>query len=80
MEPQVDICFKKDKRRKCCIDLVIFIISILVSFVAGLLIGSLTGFVEFLGTGAIVLFVTTLFLILLIRIIIMLCENKKCCK
>ncbi len=79
MEPQVDICFKKDKKRKCCIDLVIFIISILIAFVVGLIIGNLTGLVTFLGIGAIVLFLATLLLILIVRIIIMICNKRKCC-
>ena len=78
MEPQVDICFKKDKKRGCCMDLVIFIISILITFVVGLLIGSLTGFVDFLGIGALVLFVATLAIILIVRIIMLLCCNKCC--
>lgn len=80
MEPQVDICFKKDKKRKCCIDLVIFIISILLAFVVGLLIGSLTGLVTFLGIGAIVLFIATLLIFLIIRIIMIICGKGNCCK
>lgn len=79
MEPQVDICFKKDKKRKCCIDLVIFIISILLTFGIGLIIGNLTGLVTFLGIGAIVLFLSTLLLILIIRIIMIICNKRKCC-
>ena len=78
MEPQVDICFKKDKKRKCCIDLVIFIILILLAFVAGLLVGNLTTLVTFLGTGAIILFLATLAIMLIIRVIMLLCNNKKC--
>lgn len=82
MEPQVDICFKKekDKKRKCCVDLVIFVISILLAFVIGLIIGALTGLVTFLGIGAIVLFLTTLLALLAIRIIMLICcKNIKCC-
>ena len=79
MEPQVDICFKKGKKGKCCIDLVIYIISILITFVAGLLIGGLTELVTFLGTGAITLFVATLLIILIVRIIMLICNKGKCC-
>ena len=83
MEPQVDICFKreKDKKRRCCIDLVIFVVSILLAFVIGLKIGALTGLVAFLGTGAIVLFLVTLLILLIIRIIMLICCEKKkgCC-
>lgn len=81
MEPQVDICFKKEKNRKrrCCIDLVIFIISILLTFGIGLIIGAFTDFVSFLGIGAIVLFLTTLLVLLIIRIIMLICCKKKDC-
>lgn len=82
MEPQVDICFKKDKNRKtkCCIDLVIFIISILLTFGIGLIIGAFTDFVAFLGIGAIVLFLVTLLVLLIIRIIMLICcKKKECC-
>ena len=83
MEPQVDICFKreKDKKRRCCIDLVIFVVAILLAFGIGLVIGALTGLVAFLGTGAIVLFLVTLFILVIIRIIMLICCGKKkdCC-
>jgi len=81
MEPQVDICFKreKNKKRKCCIDLVIFVISVLLAFGIGVIIGALTGLVAFLGIGAIVLFLVTLLILLIIRIIMLICCKKKDC-
>ena len=81
MEPQVDICFKteKNKKRRCCIDLVIFVISVLLAFGIGLIIGALTGLVAFLGIGAIVLFLVTLLILLIIRIIMLICCKKKDC-
>lgn len=81
MEPQVDICFKreKNKKRRCCIDLVIFVISVLLAFGIGLIIGALTTLVAFLGIGAIVLFLVTLVILLIIRIIMLICCKKKDC-
>ena len=81
MEPQVDICFKreKNKKRRCCIDLVIFVISILLAFGIGVIIGALTGLVTFLGIGAIVLFLVTLLILLIIRVIMLICCKKKDC-
>ena len=81
MEPQVDICFKREKNKKsrCCIDLVIFVISILLAFGIGVVIGALTGLVTFLGIGAIVLFLVTLPILLIIRIIMLICCKKKEC-
>ena len=81
MESQVDICFKreKNKKRRCCIDLVIFVVSILLAFGIGLIIGALTTLVTFLGIGAIVLFLVTLLILLIIRIIMLICYKKKDC-
>lgn len=79
MEPQVDICFKKDKKRRCCIDLVIFVVAILLAFGIGVIIGSATGLVNFLGIGAIVLFLVTLLVLLIIRIIMLVCCKKRDC-
>ena len=78
MEPQVDVCFKRNKRR-CCMDLIIFILSVVIAFIIGLIIGNLTTLVTFLGIGAIVLFLATLLIILIVRIIMMICCRNKCC-
>ena len=79
MEPQVDICFKKEKKRKCCMEIAIFIIVVLLAFAVGLIIGALTGLVEFLGTGAIVLFLATLIVLLIIEIAMLICCRRKTC-
>lgn len=79
MEPQVDICFKREKKRKCCVEIAIFITIVLVAFVVGLIIGALTGLADFLGTGAIVLFLATLLILLIIEIAILICCKKRNC-
>lgn len=79
MEPQVDICFKREKKRKCCVEIAIFITIVLVAFVVGLIIGALTGLADFLGTGAIVLFLATLLILLIIEIAILICCRKRNC-
>lgn len=79
MEPQVDICFKREKKRKCCVEIAIFITIVLVAFVVGLIIGALTGLANFLGTGAIVLFLATLLILLIIEIAILICCRKRNC-
>ncbi len=78
MEQQGDYYCKKDKKRKCCIDLIIFIISILISFIIGLLIGSSTELVTTLGIGAIIAFLVTLIVLFAIRIITIVCSKKRC--
>lgn len=80
MEPQVDICFKKDKKRRCCVDLVIFIISILITLVLGIVVGALTNLVPFLGIGAVVVLLAILLILLLIRIIMLACNKKENCR
>lgn len=79
MEPQVDICFKREKKRKCCVEIAIFITIILVAFVVGLIIGALTGLADFLGTGAIVLFLATFIILLIIEIAILICCRRRNC-
>ena len=41
---------------------------------------NLTGLVTFLGTGAIALFLATLVLLLIVRVIMLICNRNKCCK
>ena len=79
MEPQVDICFKKEKKRKCCMEIAIFIIVVLLAFVVGLIIGALSGIVEFLGRGAIVLFLANLIVLLIIEIAMLICCRRRTC-
>ena len=79
MDPQTNYCCKKERKTKCCIDLIIFIISILITFVAGLLVGALTELVATLGNGAIIVFLSTLVLLLIIRVITILCSKKNNC-
>lgn len=78
MDPQVEICCKKSRKIKCCIDLVIYILSILISFVIGLLVGALTEIVGFLTIGAIIVLLVELILLVIIRIITLLCCQRKC--
>lgn len=78
MEPQVDICFKKEKRRKCCMDIAIFILVILVAFVVGLIVGTLTDLISLLGLGAVILFLVTLVILLIIEAIMLICCKKRC--
>ena len=42
------------KENKCCVDIIICILTSLVAFVIGLLIGGLTGIITALGIGAII--------------------------
>lgn len=71
------------KKEKCCVDLIICILSSLLTFVVGLLIGALTGLVAVLGIGAIIAIIAILVILLILRIINLLCckdkEKNECC-
>lgn len=69
-------CCRKDKKR-CCIDLIVFIISLALVFSVGLLVGALTSIVILISLPAIIVLIAVLVLLLIIRII-MLIINKKC--
>ena len=51
MDQEIDICCckKNKKSRRCCIDLTIFILSVFLAFVIGVLIGAVTGLFAALG-------------------------------
>ena len=80
MDPQVSVCCtnKNHNRRRCCIDIIVFIISILLTFTIGLLIGAVTGLYETLGLGAVIVLITLLVLAMIIRIIMLICCKKFC--
>lgn len=78
MEPQVEVCFKKNKKRRCCEDIVIFILAIFVAFVIGLIVGALTDLITTLGLGAVILFLVTLVILLIIEAIMLICCKRKC--
>lgn len=70
------------KKAKCCVDIIICLLTSLITFVAGLLIGALTGLVAALGLGAIIAILSILLILLIIRIITLVCcKDKKddCC-
>ena len=67
---------------KCCVDIVICILTSLITFVAGLLIGALTALVTALGLGAIIAILAILVILLIIRILTLICCKEKkdnCC-
>ena len=80
MEPQVNINCRKRENRRCCIDLILVVLLILLAFAFGLLIGALTSLIIFLGIGSLITFIAVLILLIIIRIIMLICkENRRCC-
>ena len=71
---QEDCC----KKNKCCVDLIVCIITTLLAFTIGLLIGALTGILILLNLGAIIAVLAILTILLIIRIInLICCKDKK---
>lgn len=69
-----------NKIEKCCVDIIICILTSLILFLAGLIVGAFTGLASILGIGAIIAIIAILAILLIIRIINLICckENNKC--
>lgn len=67
---------KGKKSGKNCSNIVIFILIALITFVAGVLIGALTGLYAALGLGAFVTISAILIILLTIQIILAICCKK----
>ena len=80
MEPQVTICCNK-KERKCfnCIGVVIFLISILLAFTLGLIVGILAAATLLANIAVIIASAVILLVLLIIFIILAACNEKKRC-
>lgn len=63
------------KKNRCCVDLIICILTSILTFTIGLLIGAFTGILVLLNLGAIIAVIAILVILLIIRII-----NLVCCK
>ena len=75
---------KECKGRNCCIDLIIFVLSIIFALVIGIIIGAETEIFTTLGIGAFVAFSVLVAILIIIRIITIICckdkKDKCCCK
>ena len=60
-----DCCYKKNR---CCIDLVLTIIFVLLAFIIGVLIGAVTGLFAALGLGAVIAIIAILVILALVMI------------
>ena len=77
-------CYCKKYNNKCCSKIIIGILVALITFVAGVLIGALTGLFAALGLGAFIAILAILVILLIIQIILAICckNDKKyddCC-
>lgn len=70
-------CCKKDK--KCCIDIIIFILSIILAFTIGLIVGAALVGIVILSLPAIIVFAVVIAILIIIRAIMLICSNNKKC-
>ena len=71
-------CCRKDKK-KCMIDVVIFILAISLFFTIGLIVGALATTAITAALAAIIVLAVVLLLLLIIRIVMLICFNNKKC-
>lgn len=64
--------------RKCCIDVVIFVLSILFALVLGIIIGAVTDLFAILGLGAFVAVAVLLGVLILVRVVMLICCRRYC--
>ena len=71
------------KKEKCCVDLIICILTSLLAFTIGLLIVALTAIIVILNLGALIGIIAILAVLLILRIINLICSKDKqkdtCC-
>lgn len=84
METNVEICYKKDRKKDYCLYLILGIIAIVLSFFIGVLVAGLTGIFAALGLGAIVALIIALAVLLIVGVIAIICckkddKKKFCC-
>ena len=65
------------KFKRCCVDLILFILSILFAFIIGIILGATTGIFTSLGVGAFVATSVILGILILIRTIMLVCFGVK---
>ena len=69
MEPQVTICCNGKNQKCCCLYRILYLIIGLFTFVLGIIIGALTGFVE--AIGAVYLYAVGTILVVLALLVFM---------
>ena len=85
MESQVEVYYKKDRKKDCsCLWLILAVVAIALAFFIGVLVAALTGIIATLGIGAIIAIIVALAVLLIIAIINVICckkdnKKKKCC-
>ncbi len=73
----IEKCNENRPRKKCCIDLIVVILSVILAFSVGGILGAFNAILVFVSLAAIIVFSIVIAILLAIRIILLLC-NKKC--
>lgn len=73
----IEKCTENRPRKKCCIDLIVVILSVILAFSVGGIIGAFSAGIILENLVAIIVLPIVITILLVIRIIMLLC-NKKC--
>lgn len=69
----------KQRKNKCCVDAIIFILSVLLALTIGLIIGAIpgVGLILLLAIAALIVLAIILVILIIIRIIQLVCNRNK---
>lgn len=67
-------CYKNKSR--CCIDTIIYVLSVIFTFVIGVIVGTFTTLGTILTLGSLIVLAVILFILIIIRIIAIICKRK----
>ncbi len=71
----------KQRKNRCCIDIIIFILSVLFAVTIGLIVGSIPAVaaVLFTALAALIILAIILAILIIVRAIQLICNRNKCC-
>ena len=80
MEPNLEVGRKCKKNNKNCTFIILGILIALFAFALGLIIGAVITTTVLANLAAFIILAVLLFIILVLQIIRILCDKKRCCK
>lgn len=72
---------RKERKNRCCVDVIVFILSVLFALTIGLIIASIPaiGAVLFTAIAALIILAIILAILIITRVIQLICNRHKCC-
>lgn len=73
-----ECCKKEESKTRCCIDIILFILSTILAFTIDLIVRAGASIIIFIVLPAIIVLAIVLVILIIIRAIMLICGNKKC--